>query len=52
MEETNKPQSDQDPAPLKDSDAERVTGKEADTKPEADRSGGERDGTSAGGDDA
>jgi hypothetical protein len=50
VEETKKPQPDQDPAPLKHSDAERVTDKEADAGQERDRSDGEHDGTDADGD--
>ncbi len=50
MEETKKPQSDQDPAPLEHSDAERVTGKEAEAGQGRNQSGGEREGTDPDGD--
>jgi hypothetical protein len=52
VEETKKPQSNQDPAPLNHSDAERVTGKEADGGQDRAQSSGERDGTDADGENA
>jgi hypothetical protein len=43
VSETDQPKSDQDPAPIEHSDAERVTGEEADEDRESTAGDGEAD---------